>query len=899
MRRLALGLLALALGAAPAAQGPQPRPAQADAVVRLLADVEAALDANRIDDFRALAAVSLPAADLAPIEKTYERGPIVSATVRERGRRPVGNGFEVLADVLVSRGRTGRIATWQFTLRPKTDASDRYEITNFLEVGGLDGLLQIALDPAKAFTVHNLTVQAPDFTLKMASGSAFVAEAPSGITALVLLGRGDVRFAPADAAEQGQLKIFGGNPALESGVDAAFIRLSPDEFAAHVSDHGLVPSKDVQSDFPRAQAIFADFSPRSFNLDLGEFTDEHWSIEPSAGSLVVEFRTKRFSWLTYTRSPGEAEDISVFDRIHTKSISSYTSADQLATRGRFYSEDDDEPYDIERYVVDLTIDPARSFASGRASMRVKIRKAVTASITFKLAQSFVVSSVSSPNFGRLLALRIANQNNVLVTLPSFVTEGTVLTFDVTYSGRLEPQNIDRDALIVGDQGGQQDPNALTPAIEPERRYLYSNRSLWYPQGPVTDYATASVRLNVPSQYQVVASGSLVSSKIAEVRDDGGRGDTRTLRTVEYAVDRPVRYLSFLVSRFVPVARQRIDVPALAPPVDDRHATAAGDAPGVNIEVVGTPLAAPRNRQLISRVSEIVRQYAKITGEAPYPNFTVATLEDNLPGGHSPPYFAMVLQPLPTSPFTWGNDPVAFDSLYPPFLLAHEVAHQWWGQAVGWKNYHEQWLSEGMSQYFAVLYAGTDRGPDIVRTLISQMRQSATQYSAQGPIALGYRLGHIQGESRVFRAIAYNKSAVVLHMLRRFVGDEAFFAGLRRFYQERRFQKAGTDDLRQAFEAETTIKLSRFFDKWIGEASLPRVAVTARVEPSGRNAIVQLDQQGEIFDFPFVISIQYADGRTDDVTLHVTEATTEQSIPLKGPVRRIVTRDDLALVTYGK
>src|SRR5262249_13206605 len=156
------------------------------------------------------------------------------------------------------------------------------------------------------------------------------------------------------------------------------------------------------------------------------------------------------------------------------------------------------------------------------------------------------SSISSPNFGRLLALRIAGPSNILVPLPSFVMEDTDLVFDVSYSGRLDPQQLDREAIAVQGQGAQgaqgtqgaqgvpgtQDHSALAPLIEPEKRYLYSSRSLWFPQGQGTDYATASLRLSVPSQYQLVASGSLVGVKVAEVKDEAGRGDTRTMRTVE-------------------------------------------------------------------------------------------------------------------------------------------------------------------------------------------------------------------------------------------------------------------------------------------------------------------------------------------------------------------------------
>jgi hypothetical protein len=858
----------------------------------------------------------MPADELKPVDLTFSRGTIVKATVRERARRQVSIGFEVLADVLVSRGRTGRISTWQLTVSPKPDAGDRYEIAVIQEVAALDGLLQISLNTTKFYAVHNLTLQAPDLTLKMASGSAFVAEAPSGVTALVLLGRGDIHFAPPDTGEQGQLRVFSGSPVFDTQIDAAFIRVNPSEFGMRVAEHSLTLSEEPASDLSRAEQIFTELSPRSFNIDLGDFTDERWSIEPSSGSLVVEFRSRKYQWLTYARSPGDAEDVSLFDRAHGHNISSYASEEKLATRGRFYSEDDDRTYDVERYTLDLSIDPTRSWLAGRGSMRVKIKKS-TSSITFKLAQSLVVSSVSSPNFGRLLALRVSGQNNILVTLPTFVMEDTDLVFDVAYSGRLDPQNFDREALVVQGQtqttGGPpqlptvppQDPTTM-PLIEPERRYLYSNRSLWYPQGPVTDYATATMRLSVPSQYQIVASGSLLGAKVTEAKDEGGRGDVRTVRTVDYATDRPVRYLSCVISRFVPMSRQRFEVPALtavsSPSMPlDHHGSAAPEpaTPGVNVEVVATPLASARNKQLISRVGDIVRTYAKLVGEAPYPDLTVAAFEDNLPGGHSPPYFAMVLQPLPSSPYSWGNDPVWQDGVYPNFLLAHEIAHQWWGQAVGWKNYHEQWLSEGLAQYFAVLYAGTDRGPDVVRNLISQMRQSAQQYNSQGPISLGYRLGHIQNEGRVFRAIDYNKSAVVLHMLRRLIGDEAFFAGLKKYYQDWHYKKAGTDDLRRAFETTTPIKLSRFFDRWILASELPRIVVTTRPGTYAQTLVVRIEQQGDVFDFPYTVSVQYADGRTEDITIPVTEQTTERTIELKGAVRRVDTKDELALVTLAK
>ena len=87
------------------------------------------------------------------------------------------------------------------------------------------------------------------------------------------------------------------------------------------------------------------------------------------------------------------------------------------------------------------------------------------------------------------------------------------------------------------------------------------------------------------------------------------------------------------------------------------------------------------------------------------------------------------------------------------------------------------------------------------SVMRRMRRWAQDESDQGPVYLGYRIGHVKGDSRLFRAVVYNKGAAVLHMLRLLLGDRVFFAGIRRFYERWRFDKAGIDDLRQAMEAE--------------------------------------------------------------------------------------------------
>jgi aminopeptidase N len=180
-------------------------------------------------------------------------------------------------------------------------------------------------------------------------------------------------------------------------------------------------------------------------------------------------------------------------------------------------------------------------------------------------------------------------------------------------------------------------------------------------------------------------------------------------------------------------------------------------------------------------------------------------------------------------------------------------------------------------------------------VIRQFRRWALSDSDQGPVYLGYRLGHIKGESKVFRALVYNKGAAVLHMLRRLVGDDAFFAGLRSYYADNRFRKAGTDDLRTAMEAAGKRDLGRFFERWIYDNAIPRLRFSSAVE--GQELMVRFEQSGDVFDVPVTVGVTYTDGKTAEFLVLVTEETTVATFPLAGNVRTIEPNVDGAAVAH--
>ena len=184
-----------------------------------------------------------------------------------------------------------------------------------------------------------------------------------------------------------------------------------------------------------------------------------------------------------------------------------------------------------------------------------------------------------------------------------------------------------------------------------------------------------------------------------------------------------------------------------------------------------------------------------------------------------------------------------------------------------------------------------------RVLISQMRETAEPMLSQGPIYLGYRLGHVQSEGRVFRALVYNKAAVVLHMLRRLMGDDAVLQGHAGVLSRLAVQQSGHRRLpRDHGSRRRTLRLDRFFERWILGSTIPRVRVTPRIDAGrqdgGRDASNRWATSSTSRS-PSSSSTPTARPKT--ITVPVTEATVEHRSRSRAPARRIFARDELTFV----
>ena len=894
----------------------------------LVARLEAATRASDVEAYLGLLADDADRVAARAFAADALRRNVGEAAARARFARPLdevpeGTGYELTVEVFTERGVAGRLQTWSVDVVRDEPAGERpaeWRIAGQERVDVVEGLLNLSLNPNLSYDAANLVVAGEDMTLSMARGSVFVAETnQGGITGLVLLGDGVLTFSPDPEAERGQVRLLTGRDSLQTDLSAAFVRVNPARFTARVSTIGLSRRPVDRDDLERAQEIFDEFAPLSFGIDLGDLSDKAWSLTPGGGDFIADMHTDRYGTLTFAQSANQPEDVALFERDTQRIIALYSSAQKRAVQGRYFSEDDRVAYDVLDYQIAASFQPAgveresmRSrprlrgcFITGRARLAIRVTGSNLTSLTLRLAADLDVHSVVSNELGPLLFFRMLDRGSVVVSLPSGVPPiGAEFTIEMEYSGLLEAQELDENWM--GRQGfGLDAVGASTVFGIGARRYIYSNSIHWYPQSGTSDFATATMDLTVPADYGVVASGEPADDN-PPVGSPPADADAET-RRYRYVTVQPARYLSCVISQFAPVATG-----ARMVTLDAAPETAGPPRRGVSYDSVR--LAVESNERSRDRVvdfyddaADILGFYAALVGDVPYPTFTLALTDALLPGGHSPAYFAVLNQQLPLPPgmmMSWRTDPVAFSG-YPAFFLAHELAHQWWGQAVGWKNYHEQWLSEGLAQYFAALYAEHRNGPEVFADVISQMRRWSLRHSDQGPVYLGNRLGRIEAEPRVFRALVYNKGAMVLHMLRRLLGDETFFSGVRRYYNTMRFRKAGTDDLIRAFEAESGRSLTAFFDRWIHEDDLPDIRFSYRTErgsagrAGGPEAVLRFEQRGKLFELPITVTLRYRGNDRETLVVPVAGEVTEVRVPIRGRLRDVeVNEDGGALVDVG-
>jgi aminopeptidase N len=193
-------------------------------------------------------------------------------------------------------------------------------------------------------------------------------------------------------------------------------------------------------------------------------------------------------------------------------------------------------------------------------------------------------------------------------------------------------------------------------------------------------------------------------------------------------------------------------------------------------------------------------------------------------------------------------------------VAHETAHQWFGDAVTEADWPHVWLSEGFATYFGALFFEHADGQAVFRRMMEEnRRQIVASKRNDKPIVDATERDLFQ----LLNTNSYQKAAWVLHMLRGIVGDEKFFDGVRRYYRGHEHGTALTVDLQRAMEAASGMKLDDFFDQWLFHQGYPRLRVSSQWSPEQRTATVVVEQaqsgRWPTFRMPLTIELSTAGG----------------------------------------
>jgi aminopeptidase N len=195
------------------------------------------------------------------------------------------------------------------------------------------------------------------------------------------------------------------------------------------------------------------------------------------------------------------------------------------------------------------------------------------------------------------------------------------------------------------------------------------------------------------------------------------------------------------------------------------------------------------------------------------------------------------------------------------IIAHETAHQWFGDAVTEREWGHLWLSEGFATYFAALWTRRAHGEAPFRAAMSTIRD---QILADSVVATRPVLDTAQTDYlALLNANSYQKGGYVLFMLHQRLGDAAFFGGLRDYYVAFRDRNATTDDLRHALERSSGQSLRQFFDQWLTRPGVAEPAIGWAWDSSTATVslLVLQERTRGAYELPLAVSVAEGPGVT--------------------------------------
>lgn len=405
-----------------------------------------------------------------------------------------------------------------------------------------------------------------------------------------------------------------------------------------------------------------------------------------------------------------------------------------------------------------------------------------------------------------------------IALDGTASTGTRRQYTIAYEG------VPADGLIIGENR------------HGERTFFgdnWPNRARhWLPTvDHPSDKATVEFVVTAPVQYEVVANGELV--------DSTARPDARRRTHWSSTVPLPTKVMVVGVADFA---------------VDD--VAVYEDIP---VQSWVYPSDTTVGFRELGQAERILEFFEPRLGDYPYAKLANVQSTTRYGGMEN------------ASAIFYSETAVADDRDDEP-LLAHEIAHQWYGDAVTETDWPHLWLSEGFATYLTQLYLEATHGAERRREGMRQARRQVVRFAREAPDRpLVDTL--TTDPNALLNANAYQKGAWVLHMLRRAVGDSTFWAGLRVYHETHRHANASTGDFRRVMEEASGQALGDFFAQWTRRPGQPHVEGTWRYDADAGELTVSLRQTQDAAPFHLTLDVGvYEDEAASSPRIETVEMT---------------------------
>jgi len=480
--------------------------------------------------------------------------------------------------------------------------------------------------------------------------------------------------------------------------------------------------------------------------------------------------------------------------------------------------------------LEVRFDWNKKYLLGKAKLTIKPLFYPTDSLRLD-AKGFDIQKVAILQGGqeKKLQYKYEDQKNLSIQLDRSYSREESYQILVEYTAKPDELPIGGSAAITADKGLYFiNPDGKNPD-KPQQIWTQGeteSSSCWFPTiDRPNERTTQEIKITVQDRFQTLSNGLLISSRKNE---DGSRTDHWKM--------------------------EQNHAPYLFMMAIGEFARSTEEWNGKLLEYYVEAKYAEHAKAIFPQTPEMLSFFsARLGYEYPWPKYSQVVVRDYVSGAMENTTGVIFGE------YMQKTSRELIDNTSNEGVVAHEMMHHWFGDLVTCESWANLPLNESFANYGEYLWFEHRYGRDFadykrMNEVRGYMNQAVLQDDAHPLIHYGY-----EDKEDMFDAHSYNKGGAILHMLRKYLGDDAFFESLKHYLHKNEYSAAEADELRLAFEEVTGEDLNWFFNQWFYKAGHPKLKINRSYSDSSKTLVVELEQtqdysQSTVFILPMELAI---------------------------------------------